>query len=344
MLKFLLDQGADPSIDGHFSHLRRIPLLAALVGFGNIRITPLLPSLRLLLPHLDSEVYETPEETVNGLLSNFQGTASEFLFLQQECCPKYFDMPQSARVMVAALISFGPLDAVHTPELVLTALGKRPSLIPKTDLESLADSKSWAHHAATTLSHSIAYKIGMNLANLSASEYWRPGYSGSKTVLESRNEEYNTVMDLYQSWKNIFIELLDAGVDIHKVIGHSTPFNILLATYFDDFGRGGDTQFYDSALKMWLRDLKIVGVDLRDFGEREEELFRSGVSNKDLSWCRWCPGTTRLIGFTYGSSPDDWHLWISERSDSFAGDFWSLVKRQEEVMPGAWPDDPPYKM
>jgi hypothetical protein len=83
---------------------------------------------------------------------------------------------------------------------------------------------------------------------------------------------------------------------------------------------------------------------LKNFGQIEERLFNSGYVDKDfhLGWKN--SGDPRLINFSYGSSPDDWHLWISESSDSFVGDFSRLIKWQEEVMPGAWPEDKHYKM
>ena len=99
----------------------------------------------------------------------------------------------------------------------------------------------------------------------------------------------------------------------------------------------------DAAVKMWLGDLQTTGLDLKIFGQTEESLFNSGYSDKTLSY-KWVYGWLRLINFTYGSSPDDWHLWISVSTDYLVGEFWCLVKRQEEVMPGAWPDDLPYKM
>jgi hypothetical protein len=47
----------------------------------------------------------------------------------------------------------------------------------------------------------------------------------------------------------------------------------------------------------------------------------------------------RVIGFAYGHSPEDWNIWLAEASDAFVGQFWDIIERPVEVMPGAWPEE-----
>jgi len=53
-----------------------------------------------------------------------------------------------------------------------------------------------------------------------------------------------------------------------------------------------------------------------------------------------------MINFRYGTRPADWIFWLSEPTDQFAGDFWSLIEDQIKLeaeqfptalsMPGSW--------
>jgi hypothetical protein len=37
--------------------------------------------------------------------------------------------------------------------------------------------------------------------------------------------------------------------------------------------------------------------------------------------------------FSYGTSPKDWHLWLSDATDYFVGEIWDMIVRPMEVMP-----------
>ncbi|PMD32336.1 hypothetical protein L207DRAFT_399301, partial [Hyaloscypha variabilis F] len=140
VFEFLLNQGADPSIRGYYSH-DSTPLEFLVWTGSQGRARPLFPSIRLLVSRSEEIVYNTPDETINGILSDFHGTAAEFKFLQQKCCPKYYQMPQYTRVAVAAQIACGVWDAQHMPELLRTALGKDSLSIDILQIECF--SKRW---------------------------------------------------------------------------------------------------------------------------------------------------------------------------------------------------------
>ena len=349
VFEFLLNQGADPSIGGNLC--QPITPLECLVWLG--RQDPdrsMLPSMRVLLSRSEV-VYDSPEETINGLLSRFYGTAAEFEFLQSECCPSYHEMPPFTRVSVAARIASGACDAPHMPELVRVALGEEPLSIDNLQLECMDKNDV----QSTTLVHSIARRVGRSLAYLQpfrhhnlrtmqmqkASRKEKPLGSNAPT-----NKHQPAQMLRYESWNAIFCDLLRAGIDIHKVVERSTPLHSFLSAYFawDSF-RLRSVEHCDAVLKIWLGDLQISGLDLKSFGQIEEGLFRSGFVDKRFN-CYWDRERdhVQLISFTYGSSPDDWKLWMSETSDGFVGDFWDLVERQGDVMPGAWPTDVPYQL
>lgn len=161
VFKFLLDQGADHTIGGNLS--RPITPLQMLILCGSRSYArSLLPSMRLLMSRSDEIVYDTPEETIDGLLSDFHGNAEEFKFLQRECCPNYYQMPRYTRVAVAARIASRYGDAEHTPQLISTALGKDP--LSAQDIEY--ECQSGYSRDRITLVHSISAKIGRALAKL----------------------------------------------------------------------------------------------------------------------------------------------------------------------------------
>jgi hypothetical protein len=112
----------------------------------------------------------------------------------------------------------------------------------------------------------------------------------------------------------------------------------------------------EPSFKLWLNILRNAGVDLKEYGEKEAELFIGQEFSErpflmeDVTYgdrlSRIHGGDARgedlefnLIGFQYGAEVDDWKLWWSEPSDVFAGDFWNLVESPYQPVPGAWVED-----
>lgn len=320
-----MNLSVDPSIADDF-HPSRTALHHLLwSGSSGGFQQPILPALRCLLRRLDEIVYETAEETISGLLSVFHGTAEEFTFLQREYCPTYYQMPQSTRVAVAARCASGYWDTYDMPELIRHVIGKGPLSADSLQVECLS-----MEGQKITLVHSIALKIGVSLARLHHGEKWERHVKDKRRLL-------------YEAWNILFCDFVAAKIDIHHVVGNETPFSAFLSGYFrwcDHVEVAPST--CNTALKIWLTDLMSVGVDLEDFGQAEKDLYDSGAIRKDYHYFSWANGNHRLINFTYGTSPHDWHLWISGKSDLFAGEFWDMIQRKEEVMPGAWPDDIAY--
>ncbi|KAI0147765.1 hypothetical protein GGR57DRAFT_475809 [Xylariaceae sp. FL1272] len=104
------------------------------------------------------------------------------------------------------------------------------------------------------------------------------------------------------------------------------------------------------ALQQWLAILDGAGVDLVQYGHRENELLRDteftmarevkriylfkkgwGV---DDSWV----GESYLYGYKIGVVPSEGECFWSEPTDEFAGQFWDMVEDPTQDMPGAWCD------
>ena len=157
LLRFLLDQGVEPSIaSGHPNIETPLDMLVfwGTLGFG--KGLPLLPCLRLLLRNTDEVPYDaTPEETVNGDLSRFHGSSEEFSFLQQHVCPSYYGMSQSTRIAVASKAASDVLDADHIPELV-QKLGPNPLTAEDLQLQAASQPKHFStRHVGMSLSNTL---------------------------------------------------------------------------------------------------------------------------------------------------------------------------------------------
>jgi hypothetical protein len=101
-------------------------------------------------------------------------------------------------------------------------------------------------------------------------------------------------------------------------------------------------------LRDWLRGLREAGIDLREYGVRQQQLFRQAES-KGL--VRSVNSTEiRLTGFTCGPTSDDWSLqWEygckvrpAASHFDFAREFWHAVENPRPVepppkyVPGGW--------
>jgi hypothetical protein len=206
------------------------------------------------------------------------------------------------------------------PKLICNVISKGPLSASTLQVECLSEGSQ-----KITLVHSIARKIGASLARLQHGEKWKRDVKDKQRLL-------------YEAWSNLFCDFVAANINIHHVVGRETSFSAFLSGYFQwcDHVEVAPSAC-NTALKIWLMDLKSVGVDLEEFGRAEKDLYDSGAIGKDYHVSLRVGGNHRLINFTYGTSPHDWHLWISENSDLFAGEFWDMVKCEEEVMPGAMP-------
>lgn len=47
----------------------------------------------------------------------------------------------------------------------------------------------------------------------------------------------------------------------------------------------------------------------------------------------------KILGFTYGSQPEDWHFWFPAENDHYIGEFWRMVEEPEIYIPGAWVEE-----
>ncbi|KAL4881860.1 hypothetical protein BJY04DRAFT_188215 [Aspergillus karnatakaensis] len=95
----------------------------------------------------------------------------------------------------------------------------------------------------------------------------------------------------------------------------------------------------------------ILGVDIEQYGARECELMESSDFYLELSVTasqRRYPKADwhlirdvdiyRILKLAYGPKPEDWQIWVNNPIDELVGEFWEMLEREEEVMPGTWID------
>ena len=317
IFKLLADRGADVTGSGaafdigHFSGVK---------SSNNTY----LPLLRVLSSYLGDMIEDTPTEAVEGILPSIIGTPDEFLFLQRHICPSFYQMPHWVRFAVATRA----LDKTNvpdpSPETIRTILGDAP-LSPQNLQREWPRTSHFHYYPPITLVHAIMVTIGRIATNTSRPpSYWN-------------NWNIEATAILYESWRRLFREILEAGIDVHQIVAGQTPLLRFLGRLIFWGSIWPDSNSarwldWDPALREWLADLKSAGIDLNQFGRREESIPKSGMVGREFGW----PKYIRLIGFRYGPFPDDWSLWWSEWTDGFVGEFWAMIERRYE-MPGSWP-------
>lgn len=279
----------------------------------------LIPSLRVLFQHIDVH-YETAEEAVEYALSRFTGTSEEFAFLQQHICPSFYQLPKSERIELALRVTTNWASYTFQPELIqsIARLGtlEADGINEDSSLES----------AQLRLIHHTVRAMGISQRTLQISGH---------------DQGVQLTCD---SWSNLFQDLLCLGMDIHSIYDEKTLFLAFIQGYFSIstiFPFQSGNAACNLAIQVWLCELKNAGIDLIVYGETEERLWAEGTLEREFDgWniAERASDMQRVIGFSYGSSPEDWNMWLAEASDDFVGHSWELIERPVEVMPGAWPD------
>lgn len=309
---------------------------------GRIRINPhrksqpIFPLLRLLC-QFEDESEEDPCDVYMRILHRFRGTAEEFTFFQQACCPLFLTLPDEQRIRFA-INELGPClsrNIWNGPSIIRAILNGVSFTTSKFEIISYtlsnfevpATGSFYGSIHMLTLPHGIAYCMGC-------------------TKIDS-NWPYNTIKDraiqekVYEEWHIMFREMLENGLHIHQIMNGLTLLHAFLDGCFQLSKplEGSLMKKCNKALGALLRDLQGAGVNLKEFGEKEELILKDQGGSIDFRiFGRSSHFVIRLIGFSYGPTPEDWCLWVSEPSDEFAGDFWAMIDRRME-MPGGWSGD-----
>ena len=143
-----------------------------------------------------------------------------------------------------------------------------------------------------------------------------------------------------QGWRDILRELVRKSADLNALNSKRyTPFIYLLSGVIA-ICHEDDNHPWSFVLEIWLSDLRSSGVDLYEYGYREKELHENGTADRYFRgrMMRRRGGNVealwRLVSFTYGSSPSDWHVHIERLGE----DFWE-DSDPAATMPGGWVEE-----
>jgi hypothetical protein len=278
MVKLLLDEGAEPSV-------KEAPLGASkLMPFGpGAQNNSMIPVFRLIIPRILDEIYCETDEEAFDLLWGLRCTAEEFLWLQREVCPSYFDMSLSTRLTLA--ISAGRISgpSISTAPLIRTMIGQ--------PLSAALGLKTKEVPHMVRLLHLMAIWIGTSMVpRFWRRRDWTQPRTGRKSLISlAQPQEWESERlrqeSLYNSSHELFCHVLGLGIGINYVYSGRTAFTTFLSSYLQDFGQWGRkflVSTLTTPLRKWLADLQAHGVNLVEWGEKEHKLWGSGRIHREI--------------------------------------------------------------
>ncbi|MCJ1475934.1 hypothetical protein MMC13_004598 [Lambiella insularis] len=319
MIRFLLERGAEANLGWR----RMDAPVNRLVSNGFFKegaSTDSIEAARLLV-----DTYEAELEL--STLGAFRGTREAFQVLQKLTDVPYYQSSLERRINIAINLARWAPD--NGPELLSIAI--EPGFIPRTAIR-------YASAEIGTLLHAVAYAVGRAM-----------GTEGVRNGI--------VPMEDLPGWRQLIRELVSQGANLHSLRRGSrrqwgqecqealwTPiydlFAGLISVHIQHWCVGAHlSELSHSLLKTWLEDLEASGVDLLEYGKKERAMHDHLPISQN---CRDINGEAYsklyLVEFTYGASPDDWHLSFLDPADFYAGQFCEMVDRPEVIMPGSWVD------
>jgi len=189
------------------------------------------------------------------------------------------------------------------------------------------------------------------------------GHGRTKASSDRFEFNHQTESDCLQDLLSLIKELIAAGSNLQGCDTYNTPLAAIIfgfadISWFCLYFRGISSAdgFLDLPvpvatdsfipLMMWLELLYECGIDLVDYGRKENQLLQEGRRiysfqfpigrrprsplNEDIEWFS--------IRFKYGPKPSDWQFWLIEEMDDSFAEFWDMINHPERAMPGSWDD------
>lgn len=104
-----------------------------------------------------------------------------------------------------------------------------------------------------------------------------------------------------------------------------------------------DVFVMQDGFKLYVSELLWQGIDMTILIEAEVEAFQKRLRELrhpfSIHTVDEVELETTIYGFDYGPSVEDWHLWLSNPLDEWAGEFWDMIEHPESAMPGAWNEE-----
>ncbi|KAL4986724.1 hypothetical protein BDW68DRAFT_188637 [Aspergillus falconensis] len=312
LCQMLLNNGADPDYKRDHARKRGVLQIASSAAYGWIDHPESVPSIvdlfRMII-HASKDCYDPFEDLMRSEendLFGFYGPPEALTIMQQYTFSNYSTLPLAVRFERAMDLH----RSNATPAMLKIAMGG--SIEPAAFRLRREDGK--------TLLHKIAQCMGWRygLEQIDRAIKWRPLLSDA--IAHSADPK--------TSW---------------EFSGESLTTTFLRAVLVQ---KGIQPIWYNfnAILRQWATELKLAGVDLETYGANEKffnktrgtkpELHFYFVYKRASIFLEAVPA--RILELAYGPEPEDWQVWVTNPVDELVGEFWEMVERKEEVMPGTW--------
>lgn len=292
---------------------------------------------------LESSCFDPRYISPYQILANTHASDDALKALQRRLCPDYFKIDFIERCQIArAAVSVLPCIRYPSTLAYLVNGGDRLSLIDL--LESDADG------------FSLLISATMAFGSISCHRNLPAVFTRYLTVPE----------DLLAAWREFLVDILSLGYRaevfnpwviiaslVHWEMDRENIVTPLLSVMQGascmiawaacaSVNADDAVDVLRASMHEWLEVLHSSGADLIRYGlwEQHQRSSRSLVDTADNSW--WSMGslefTIHLVGFEISSHPDEWTFWLVNEYELYALEFWEMLGKKVQVMPGSWVD------
>ena len=181
------------------------------------------------------------------------------------------------------------------------------------------------------------------------------GFTLLHKLAQCMGSDLSREKDATHEWRPLLRDAIAASADPNKVTAidgfAQTPLAAFIRYYIWNWKAIRRARYdFNPALRTWVSELKYAGADIEAYGTKESGFFDEfGLmyriyvgplrhrppghiyKEEDLFWFyAW--------KLSYGPEPEDWIIWVMNPIDELVGEFWEMVEREEEFMPGTWVD------
>ncbi|KAL4914343.1 hypothetical protein BDW62DRAFT_204734 [Aspergillus aurantiobrunneus] len=249
------------------------------------------------------------EDSEPRWISTFRGPPEALTLIHQKNCPGYSSLPLATRFKRTMALGISH----KGPSVFCAAMG---GTIPPA-----------AFHLETESGETLQQKV------------WKCAARNLSMGRRRPRSEYT------REWRALLADAIRAGADPNKVSWKDGGRRTALGAFMESFTwneRALRRERYDfnPIVRLWVSELRLAGVDLGVFGARERRLY--ATADIDLEFFVVVGGPRgerlpfRILDLVYGPEPEDWRIWVTNPVDEMVGEFWKMMERKEEVMPGTW--------
>ncbi|KAL3480026.1 hypothetical protein BJX99DRAFT_46039 [Aspergillus californicus] len=313
MCRLLLESGADPRHRDNegYSPLQELNFSVSVLHNGLVDVSWLVSLYRLFISDADDDLFNDHDPDPYG----FQGPAEALTMIQNHSFEQYAELPLELRFKRAMAIECQRMYYPITATIRIAMGGDH--------IEPAA------YLLETDYGHTLFTKIVQGMASAFT--------TGNASIIAE--------------WRLLLLDAISSGSDLSRLTTDtelwSTPLlKFVYGVTWMRWLKGQRSLSFDNIVRIWASELKLAGVDLIAYGGREQARYASGYEMQILSYLRsdigrydhtellWC----RVLWLEYGPEPEDWRIWVTNPVDELVGQFWEMINRSLEVMPGTWID------